>query len=47
MQHLNDPQRNRRSHRSRKARISPYLLDEIAFTRADIERARAGDPPAT
>lgn len=42
MQRSTAPQRSRRTHRSpRRTRVSPYLLDEIAFTRAEIERARA------
>lgn len=47
MQRSTAPQRSRRTHRSsRRTRVSPYLLDDIAFTRGDIERARADDVPA-
>lgn len=47
MQRSNAPQRTPRSDRSRKTKISPYLLEEIAFTRADIERARTEAASAT
>jgi hypothetical protein len=38
--------RNRKSHHPRRPRLSPYLLDEVAFTRSDIERARTDAVPA-
>jgi hypothetical protein len=40
MQRSIAPKRTRKSHHTRRPRLSPYLLDEIAFTRSDIERAR-------
>ena len=30
----------RKVRHQRRTKVSPYLLDEVAFTRADIERAR-------
>lgn len=40
MQRSPAPKRTRRSRHPRPSRLDPYLLDEIAFTRWDIERAR-------
>ena len=35
-----------RTVRSAKLSLSPYLLDDVAFTRSDILAARSGDPGA-
>jgi hypothetical protein len=41
MQSPNAPKRTRKSRHPHRSRRSPDLFDEVAFTRADIERARA------
>jgi hypothetical protein len=41
MQTSSAPKRTRKSHHPRRSRRSPYLFDEIAFTRSEIERARS------
>ena len=33
------------SHRTRRSSLSPYYMDETAFTLADIRRVRALDTP--
>ncbi len=40
MQRVSAPRRTRKSRHPHRPGISPYLLDEIAFTRSDIEQAR-------
>lgn len=35
------PKRTRKSHHPRRSKRDPFLYDEIAFTRSDIERARS------
>jgi hypothetical protein len=46
MQSPRAPKHTRKAHHPRHTRCDPYLLDEIAFTRSDIERARAGEASA-
>lgn len=41
MQTPSAPKRTRKSRHPLRSRRSPYLFEEIAFTRADIERARS------
>lgn len=41
MQSPRAPKRNRKTYHPRRTRLDPYMFDEIAFTRSDIERARA------
>jgi hypothetical protein len=41
MQSPSAPKPTRKSHNQRRSNLSPCLLDEIAFTRSDIEQARA------
>ena len=40
MQRTIAPKRTRKLQRTTGTRLSPYLLEEIGFTRSDIERAR-------
>ena len=46
MQRSIAPKRTVKPRYAPKPRLSPYLIDEIAFTRADINRARAGTTAA-
>ena len=41
MQRSSAPKGTRKARHHARPRLSPYLLDEVAFTRADIERARS------
>lgn len=41
MQSPRAPKRTRKARHPHHARRDPYLFDEIAFTRSEIERARA------
>jgi hypothetical protein len=47
MQHSSTPKRTRRSRHPRQVRLSPYLLDDIAFTRSDIKKARSDSDTAS
>ncbi len=41
MHHPTNRQATRTAHRTEKSALSPYVLDEVAFTLSDIRRARA------
>jgi hypothetical protein len=45
MHHPTKRQASRTTHRTQKSSISPYVLDDVAFTLSDIRRARAEGEP--
>ncbi len=47
MHHPTTRRATRRTHRTQKSSLSPYVLDDVAFTLSDIRRARAESEPST